>query len=109
MKFYIIIFVSFLLSIYSAEKCDVERSSGSSAKDCNKYEKEDGFPYCCYYKIKGDDGENEGCIPLTKDNYDKIKDYIKTIENNEHVDIKKLDCKSIYLELSILGFIFLLL
>jgi hypothetical protein len=108
MKFYIIIFVSLILSIYSGNTCDVEHSTGSSAKDCNKLEKLSGYPYCCYFKLTDDEGERKGCMPLTKNDYDNIKDYIKKAEN-EGATVKDLDCKSIYLELSILSFILLLL
>ena len=108
MKFYIIIFVSLILSIYSGDACDPEYSTGSSAKDCNKLEKLSGHPYCCYLKGKANGNTKENCIPLAKNEYKNIKDYIKNIEKQD-VTVKKLDCKSINLELSILSFIFLLL
>jgi len=108
MKFYIIIFISLILSICSADTCDPEKSKASSVKDCDKLEKLNGYPYCCYFKGKDEDGERETCLPLTKDNYDNIKDYIKEFEKDGG-KVKKLDCKSFYLELSVLIFIFLLL
>ena len=109
MKFYIIIFVSLILSIYSGNTCDGEHSTGSSAKDCNKLEKESGYPYCCYFKFIGPEGEKEVCIPLTQSDYDDIKNFIKEIEKDVDITTKDLDCKSIYLKLSILIFIMLLL
>ena len=48
------------------------------------------------------------CISVTKNDYDNIKEYKKSLEGQGYV-VDKLDCKSIYLELSLLSFILLLL
>jgi hypothetical protein len=109
MKFYkIILFVSLILSIYSSTLCSDDEATGSSAKDCEKYEKDDGFPYCCFLKGTDEGKSVETCISLTKQQYDNIKNTMKSLEENDY-EIKKLDCKSFYLELSILSFILLLL
>ena len=106
MKLYkIILFVSIILSIYS-DNCG---GKADSRKDCDKLDKLTGYPYCCFIKGKDQNGdEAKICMPLTQANYDNIKDYKKSLEDGG-AKIKKIDCKSIYLELSILSFIFLLL
>ena len=108
MKFYkIILFASIILSIYSAT-CG-STTNPDSRKDCDKLDKVTGLPYCCFVKGKDTNGnEFKNCFPLSKDQYDNIKDYKKASEKLGG-KIKKIDCKSIYLELSILSFIFLLL
>ena len=109
MKFYnIILFASLILCILSDE-CD-SKDSASSKKDCKDLQT--SAYKCCFIKAKDKDGENSSCTPVTKENYDNIKDYIKKLEElakSEDLKIKKLDCKSIYLELSVLSFILLLL
>jgi len=109
MKFYnIILFASLILYILSDE-CE-GKESASSKKDCKDL-KTDGYK-CCFIKVKDKDGESSGCTTVSKENYDNIKDYIKKWEEegkSEDLKIKKLDCKSIYLELSVLSFILLLL
>ena len=109
MKFYkIILFVSIILTIYS-EDCEIGDVEADSIKDCDKLDKITGYPYCCFLKGKNQNGEEtKTCAPLTKNEYDNIKDYKKGLEALG-AKIKKIDCKSIYLELSILSFIFLLL
>ena len=108
MKFYeIILFASIILSIYS-DLCGIAINP-DSRKDCDKLEKTTSFPYCCF--IKGKDAEKnevKNCSPISQNDYDNIKEYKKTLEKLGG-SIKKIDCKSIYLELSILSFIFLLL
>ena len=107
MKFYnIILFASLILYILSEDECD-QKTSASKAKDCKDLKTSDG-DHCCYLKAKNDGKEYSGCTSVSKEAYDKIKDYIKEMEKTGG-KVKKLDCKSIYLELSILSFIFLLL
>ena len=110
MKFYkIILFGSLILSIYSSTLCGDEEATGSSAKDCQKYETDDEYPYCCFLKGTYEGTSYETCASLTKQEYDNIKNTIKSYEDEDDLDVKKLDCKSFYLELSILSFILLLL
>ncbi len=108
MKFYkIILFASLILCILSSE-CS-EKTSAEKAKDCKDLKTSESDGHCCYAKGKDKAGTSVSrCISLNKSEYDQIKDYIKTLENQGY-EIKKLDCKSIYLELSVLSFILLLL
>jgi len=116
MKFYqIIFFVSLILYIYSEgtetgteteEKCQISVTA-NSIKDCKDLKT--SKPHCCYVKGTQNGSKVNGCLALSKDNYDNIKDYIKKIEKENNADIDKLDCKSIYLELSLLSFVLLFL
>ncbi len=124
MKFYnIILFASLILCILSQDDnvedlpgdkvvedpCE-KKDPASSKEDCfnlktNKYK-------CCYTKVKSNEGEAAFCTSVSKSEYDNIKDYIKSWEEEDksgNLDVKKLDCKSIYLEISVLSFILLLL
>lgn len=109
MKFYqIILFVSLIIYIYTAEdeneKC--YKAPAKSADDCQNLKTTKD--YCCYVKGKLDGSDVSMCAPISKDKYDNIKDYIKELEDGG-ADVDKFDCKSIYLELSVLSFILLLL
>ena len=107
MKFYtFILFASLIiLSISDDSACDGK--DADSAKDCKDIKISNS--HCCYLKAKDEDGKSHSmCYSITDDQYNKIKDHIKEMEKGGG-KVKKLDCKSIYLELSILSFIFLLL
>ena len=56
------------------------------------------------------DGSNEAktCVPLTDAQYKDIKQTIKEFEE-EGGEVKKLDCKSIYLQFSLISLLFLIL
>ena len=110
MKFYkIILFSSLILSIYSATDCSLDSNIvASSSKDCEKYSLEGGVSNCCFLKGTVDGTKTETCIPLTKEQYKDIDGTIDKIKG-EGIVVDKLDCKSIYLELSLLSFILLLL
>jgi hypothetical protein len=107
MKFYnIILFASLILYISSS---DCDGKDAESAKDCKDKTSAYTDGHCCFIKGKDKDGNSASmCISLEKSEYDNIKDYIKSLED-QGANVKKLDCKSIYLELSILSFILLLL
>ena len=111
MKFYtFILFASLIIFSISGDDFDdhgCTDKSAESAKDCKDI-KITGY-HCCYLKGKDKDGDFNGCTVITDTQYNNIKDTIKEWEKHDDTDIKKLDCKSIYLELSILIFIFLLL
>ena len=108
MKFYnIILFASLILYIYSQSECD-KKTEASKTKDCKDLQTYDSEDYCCYAKGKDDESKSvSSCVTVKKSDYDNIKDFIKSLEDDGY-EIKKLDCKSNYLELSILIFILLL-
>ena len=106
--FKIIVFTLLLFSIHP-ELCNFREVIGSSAKDCSKYDKLEEFPYCCYIKGTFESESIKSCYPLKKDEYNNIKMNIYFIERLSDAKIKTLDCKSFYLQLNLLIFIFLLL
>ena len=56
------------------------------------------------------DGDNfEGCISVTKAQYDDIDDAIEAYEKDEKADIDSLDCGSNYIIISLLSLILLFL
>ena len=74
-------------------------------------EKKDyGKEYCCFVKNANDQDNKDGaCLALTKYQYKHIKDYIKYQILNEgaHEDYS-IDCKSFYLEISLLSLLLFL-
>ena len=108
MKFYTFILFASLIFLSKSDDDDngCDGKSAESAKDC----KDIKIPnkHCCYFKAKEGNDKYNNCISLNDDQYKNIKDAIKDWEEDGG-KVEKLDCKSIYLELSILIFIFLLL
>ena len=113
-----LLLAALLISQYS---CDDEEDSGcekfvgvSGKKDCNNRKDKDAYR-CCYVKAKGKiDGKKETkeyCMSIDETNYNRIKDYIKEMEKageSSDLDIKKFDCNSNYLLISIMSLILLL-
>ena len=64
--------------------------------------------FCCYYKVKISGVTVSSCLELTKDQKDKINDFIKEIEKTG-VKVKSLDCKSSFIQFGLFSLIFLLL
>ena len=88
--------------------CD---GSGSSVEDCQSKTLGTGQYKCCFGEGEWDGGSGSGCIPLTKDEYDNIDDYIDKAEENAGLDDYELDidCSSNYLLISLLSLILLIL
>ena len=106
MKFYTFILFASLIFLSKSDNNGCNGKSAESAKDCKDI-KVTG-QHCCYLKGKYNGITANICILISDNQYNNIKDTIKEMEKGDG-DVKKLDCKSIYLELSILMFIFLLL
>ena len=117
------LFLLLAILLISQYYCDDELDDGecdkenvSKASECEKLKPGDYYK-CCYYKTKlKKDGKEEtrtGCEPLTKGEYDKIKDYIKESENSAKAagysaDVS-VDCSSNYIIISILSLLLLFL
>ena len=106
---YLEIIIVLCLIIFTYQKCD----DGTKKEDCkaeklSSGEKEGGAEYCCY--VEGVITKNTVCMPLKKYQYNNIKDYIKFAKliGGSSNDIK-IDCKSLYLGISLLSFLLLLL
>ena len=89
------------LIIFSYQLC----SDGQKKEDCkiSDDEKKAGKEYCCY-----NDQEKE-CQALTKYQYKHIKDLVKFHLLAGVSEDLKIDCKSLYLQLSMISLLFLLL
>ena len=122
------LFLLFAILLISQYFCDDEtycedKNGVKGKKDCNGlklYEgREDNYT-CCYVKVKvkagGKSDTAEFCEAISKANYDRIKDFIKDSEKEMESDgegiewdIKKYDCFSNYLYISIMSLILFLL
>ena len=92
-----------------------DKEDVSKVSECEKLDAGDYFK-CCFVKTKDKDlGEHTSCEPITKENYDKIKDYIKQYKKDlkeeeglSSVDVS-INCGSNYIIISALSLILLLL
>ncbi len=102
-------FYLFLIALFiyqCSSKACMSVTSPSKAKDCNEAEPGQGYHKCCYLngKLKGQN-EEKLCIPLKKEEYDDIKNYIsnKKKEAGEgNVEKLDIDCNSKYLVHSVI-------
>ena len=110
MKFIQIIALLYLIS-FTYQYC-----GGQTSKDECKTsnldqttEKDKGKEYCCFEKDANVASKKDGiCVALTKYQYEHIKDYIKSERLAGAHDDYSIDCKSFYLEISLLSlFLFL--
>ena len=99
MKLYLIVVLISLISLSISQNGCVLSTPNASKKNCNSAlsdsDKTAGFKYCCYQEY-----ENvKACVPYTQDLYDAIGKAKKS-------DIKgKIECKSAYLKLGLLGLV----
>ena len=110
------ILVSILLLTYintdTVSECLQKLTTGRKTSDCEDLKTTIDSSHCCYYKSKSDSAEAEGCTEVPKASYDDIKKYIKDLEEqgkSDNMKVKKLDCYSSYLTLSLLSLVLLLL
>ena len=101
----ILILLVSLLYIYS-DNCEEENVSTKSK--CHDKTEENSGKFCCYIKYKYDGDTKTGCISLSKENKENIKDTIKEMETSGG-KVKSLDCKSSFIEFGLFSLIFLLL
>lgn len=102
MKFFELIIVLGLI-IFTYQHCNDE----SKKEDCklSDQDKKNGYEYCCYLE----DGDTKHCEGLTKYQYKHFKDYHKLMLLQGTSEDAKLDCKSFYLQISVLSILLLLL
>ena len=104
------IIIVLCLIIFTYQDCD--QGNGVKKEDCKAEnldevtEKKLGYEYCCYVE----DGDDKECVPLTKYQYKNIKDFVKLQKlTYPYSEDTKIDCKSLYLEISLLSILLLLL
>ena len=106
MKIFTVLISILLLTYINTADTYCNGYEGKKADDCKELKKALSDDYCCYLKSKKGDDTAEMCVEITKDNYNNIKDYIKTLEKNaDGAKVKKLDCYSVYLTGSLLSLI----
>ena len=117
MKKNVFLLLAILLISHSYQSQCEDKMGPSNKKDCNSLQVNEGSYKCCYvhYKGEGDGikGEYKGCEEINQENYNRIKDYIKDMEKEAKndggkLDVKKFDCNSNYLLISIMSLILLL-
>jgi hypothetical protein len=117
MKVLYALLIILLVSIYKAEKC--KGSEPNQAIDCHYREKSVENQYkCCYiyqkYFLLGTLEISKSCTPVTLDEFNNIKDLIKTLKEGIEkmggiFDTLVFDCSSNYLYISLLSLMIILL
>ena len=103
MKFFELIIVLCLI-IFTYQDCN----DNNKKEDCklSDDDKKRGYEYCCFVE----DGDSKDCIGLTKYQYKHIKDYVKMMRlEGDASEDATIDCKSLYLQISLLSILLLLL
>ena len=98
--------------------CGTEEDGTVKDEDnCHNRKLKDGDYRCCFVeiegKIEGQKKEVKYCLPLTKDQYDKIDDFVdaqeKAVDAGDEIDDYSIDCASNYIMISLLSLILLFL
>ena len=117
MKKTIFLLLAILLISFSNQSECTDKKGAKNKKDCNSLKISDDAYKCCYTHVKGEEGgvkiDVEGCSEIEKKDYDRIKDYISEMEKEAKdeggkLEVKKFDCSSNYLLISIMSLILLL-
>ena len=98
------------------ERCGKEGDGTVNDEDyCYDRKLVEGEYRCCFVEFEGtfDGKKEEGklCVPITKDQYDNIDDFIdaekKDVDEGEKIDDYSIDCESNYIIISFLYLIVL--
>ena len=98
--------------------CGYEEDGTVKDEDnCHNRKLEDGDYRCCFVEVEGkyqgQKMERKSCLPLTKDEYDKIDDFVdaqeKIVGEGNEIDDFSIDCASNYIMISLLSLILLFL
>ena len=98
--------------------CGYEEDGTVKDEDnCHNRKLEDGDYRCCFVEVEGtfqgQKRESKSCLPLTKDEYDKIDDLVdaqkKAVGEGNQIDDSSIDCASNYIMISLLSLILLFL
>ena len=94
------------LIIYTYQTCEKHNANKEDCKAENLDDDEKKTAeYCCFIK----DGDDTVCSALSKYQYKHIKDIIKYGRLDGADDDYSIDCKSLYLQISLLSLLLLLL
>ena len=106
---YAIIYTMLLSFTYSLNTCDPE-GAVSSKSECHNKPLEPQYSHCCFGHFKAMGIEVKSCFPVTKEQYDKTDEYIKSFEKqseSKYAEIISFDCISYYLHTTILALLLL--
>lgn len=103
--FYAIIYTMLISFTHSLSTCSGE-GTVSSKSECKNLPFDSKYSHCCFSHYKMIGLEIKTCAPLTKEEYDKIDEYIKSLEKQQ-VEIISIDCISYYLHTTILALLLL--
>ena len=120
MKSIIILFVSFCLFSLINSTCQPEEENNKirDPEDCtdrsfSSDEISNNAYKCCYMKTKVNYNTRKGklytCIPLSQNDYNRVKDLIKQYESEAGVEDVEIDCKAYYLKYGLLSLFLLFL
>ena len=119
MKILHFLLIILLVSISSALKCNSTDVEPEQAKECNIRDKSiDNMERCCYvyqkYFLMGGLEKGKFCTPLTKIEFENIKDVIKSYKDAIEklggiIDTFEIDCSSNYIYISLLSLMIFLL
>ena len=119
-----LLLVLLLLSKFNCQDEEEEQPDEGECKgdsNCENLKVGKGYYKCCLFEAEADqaiddDGSKtiKSCFPITKADYDDIKDYIKNYENNvknkQNIEADvSIDCASNYVMISLLSLIILFL
>ena len=113
MKLIKVFFFMFIISSIICEDCGDISSNDASVDKCKNAKSALGG-HCCYYEAPKDTDDKKGCRDLTNYQYDNIKvlvKYFKTFggkKGDEKDDDAKIDCKSSYIQNSLIILMILL-
>ncbi len=106
---YAIIYTMLLSLAYSLNTCTPE-GTVSSKSECHNLPLEPQYSHCCFGHVKVTGLELKTCFPVTKEQYDKIDEYMKSYEKtaeSQNAKIISFDCISYYLHTTILALLLL--
>ena len=111
MKIYqLIIFLIFFIYIQNAcvTTSEIKKYTDCTTRVISSAEKLAGDRYCCYlYGVSGSE-TTKTCIPISQGDYEDIESTIKFWEKFYSINMKSFDCKSSYIQIGLLGLLFLL-
>ena len=105
-------FIFLILVVYIHSLCSgTATSAGDCKQDMLTDNQKNGGMYCCYKTSKSfsNNQEDKVCFAITKVAYENIGDYIKLREMTGNEYDMSIDCKSIYLQFSLISLFLLFL
>ena len=110
MKAYLLIMA--ILFIYIKSDCSatsgIDRYTDCTNRVLSLVEKGFGNSYCCYiYGVNGNE-KKKRCTPISQNEYDNMEKTIDYYTSIYAFNIKSFDCKSSYIQIGLLGLLFLL-